>query len=401
MATIKLTIDNRRPFKDGRCPIVFRLTANKKTTSIVSGIKILTKEWDISKGKILKIHPNHKNLNFLLNQRLLELEKRLLEIPSEGETNLTQLKEILLNKNNKKVSFIDFARNEIKELRDKEKFGNAQSYETAVNRLIGFTGKELTLDKISFSLLSDFDTHLVKEGLSRNSVAVYMRALRAILNKAIKRGVLDKSCYPFDSYKIKTEKTVNRTITKNDLNKLKKYPLIEGSELWHSRNIFFLIFNLIGISFIDLALLKFNSIQNGRVVYRRRKTGKIYSIKITTEARRIINLYRKENSEYLISYLSIDGIPKEKEREAIALKLKTCNKYLKRLGKQKSIELPIPLTTYVARYTWANIAKSLNFPKDQIAEALGHEYGNRITGIYLDNYGSEVIDAMNEKVIGK
>ena len=56
------------------------------------------------------------------------------------------------------------------------------------------------------------------------------------------------------------------------------------------------------------------------------------------------------------------------------------------------------LTTYYARYSWANIARKLGYSKDLIAEALGHEYGNRVTGIYLDNYDLEVIDEMNEKV---
>ena len=67
MATIKLTIDSRRPFNDGRVPIVFRLTNNQKSTSIASGIKILTREWDSSKGKILKTHPNYKD--FYQNER--------------------------------------------------------------------------------------------------------------------------------------------------------------------------------------------------------------------------------------------------------------------------------------------------------------------------------------------
>jgi len=57
------------------------------------------------------------------------------------------------------------------------------------------------------------------------------------------------------------------------------------------------------------------------------------------------------------------------------------------------------LTFYYARYTWANVAKQLGYSKDKIAEALGHEYGNKVTGIYLDNYGNEVIDEMNLEVI--
>lgn len=399
MATIKLTMDHH-PYNDGRYPIIFRLTSKQKSTSIYTEIKLFKNEWDNNKGKVTKSHPNSNELNLLIKKKQYDIEKKLLELgASADEIPVIELKEELINgKKADKITFFEFATKEIQALKTQERFGNAQSYETAVNRLVKFTGQDIILDKINYTIISDFDAHLLNEGLSRNSVAVYMREIRALLNKAIKKELMDKNKYPFNNYKIKTEKTVSRAITGNDLEKLKNLSLIEGTEEWHSRNIFFLIFNLIGISFIDLALLKHNNIQNGRVVYKRRKTGKIYSIKITTEAQRIINLYSKDNSEYLISLFNIDGVIKAQEREAIQLKLKSCNKYLKRLGKQKPLEFHIPLTTYVARYSWANIARSLGFSKDLIAESLGHSYGNSVTGIYLDNYGNEVIDEMNEEV---
>jgi integrase len=53
------------------------------------------------------------------------------------------------------------------------------------------------------------------------------------------------------------------------------------------------------------------------------------------------------------------------------------------------------ITTYVFRYTYANIAKQLGYSKDLIAEALGHEYGNKITGIYLEHFDQSIIDEMN------
>jgi integrase/recombinase XerD len=34
-----------------------------------------------------------------------------------------------------------------------------------------------------------------------------------------------------------------------------------------------------------------------------------------------------------------------------------------------------------------------------IAEALGHEYGNSVTGIYLEQFDLEIADSMNEKII--
>ena len=399
MASIKLTMESRHPYSDGRFPIIFRLTSNQKSSSIYTEIKLFQNEWDNIKGKVTKSHPNSNGLNLQIKKRQYELEKKLLELGSSiDELTVIELKERLLNEKKEiKIIFYEFAMKEIQALKDQERYGNAYSYETAVNRLVKFTGRNIPLDKITYTVISDFDIHLLKEGLSRNSVAVYMREIRALLNKAIKKELLDKNKYAFSNFKIKTEKTVSRAITKNHLEKIKQFPLDEGSKFWHCRNIFFLIFNLIGISFIDLSLLKHSSVQNGRIIYKRRKTGKIYSIKITPEAQRIMNIYSNEGGKYLISYLSIDDVSKEGERDAINLKLHVCNEHLKILGKK--LELPIPLTTYVARYTWANVARSLNFSKDLIAESLGHSYGNSVTGIYLDNYGNEVIDQMNAKVV--
>jgi integrase/recombinase XerD len=331
---------------------------------------------------------------------MLELEKKLLEATSnEMDVDVKSLKQVLVNDEKAvKITFYSFAKQEIQNLKDQERFGNASVYETSVNRFTGYTGNSISFKQINYNVISGFELTLLKDGVCRNTIAVYMREVRALLNLAIKKGLMDRADYPFWNYKIKTEKTISRAITKAELQKIYECPLIENSVAWHSRNIFFLIFNLIGISFIDLILLENGSIQNERIIYRRRKTGKLYSIKITSEAERIINIYKNPNSKYLISYFKFDNVLKHEVRKESGLRMKSCNNQLKKIG--KTLELPIPLTTYVARYTWANVAKSLGYPKDQIAEALGHEYGNRITGIYLDNYGSEVIDEINQKVTG-
>ena len=70
---------------------------------------------------------------------------------------------------------------------------------------------------------------------------------------------------------------------------------------------------------------------------------------------------------------------------------------MKELAKQCDINETI--TTYVARHSWATTAKRLGYSNELIAEAMGHEYGNKITNIYLDNFDQSVIDELNEKVI--
>ena len=78
---------------------------------------------------------------------------------------------------------------------------------------------------------------------------------------------------------------------------------------------------------------------------------------------------------------------------------KMINKHLKSLG--RLICTSEEITTYVFRYSYANITKQLGYSKDLIAEALGHEYGNKVTGIYLEQFDQVIIDDMNVNIIKK
>ena len=62
------------------------------------------------------------------------------------------------------------------------------------------------------------------------------------------------------------------------------------------------------------------------------------------------------------------------------------------------IGLSIPLTTYVARHSWASIAKSKNIPVSAISEALGHD-SEKTTQIYLSSLDTSVVDNANNLII--
>jgi len=119
---------------------------------------------------------------------------------------------------------------------------------------------------------------------------------------------------------------------------------------------------------------------------------------VQDEARHIIELYNtNDRSSYILPVLSGNI----QENSLVAHKtihqwIKTTNKYLKRIA--DSLGIDSVLTTYVSRHTWATTAKRLGYSNEIIAEALGHEYGNKVTGIYLDDFDQDVIDAVNEKV---
>ena len=159
-----------------------------------------------------------------------------------------------------------------------------------------------------------------------------------------------------------------------------------------------LSFYLRGISFTDLAYLKQSNIIDGRIVYRRRKTHKDYSVKLFPVAETIINQMQVHGNDYLLPIIP-NNVPEDslRAKRTIQQCIKTTNKYLKRLAAE--VGLGSSVTTYSSRHSFATIAKRLGFSNEVIAEALGHEYGNKITNIYLDTFEEEVLDAMHQQVI--
>jgi site-specific recombinase XerD len=68
---------------------------------------------------------------------------------------------------------------------------------------------------------------------------------------------------------------------------------------------------------------------------------------------------------------------------------------LKQIGEE--LNLPIPLTTYVARHSQATIMKKAGIPTSIIKEIMGHS-SERVTQIYLDSFDNEQIDNAMKKL---
>jgi integrase len=270
---------------------------------------------------------------------------------------------------------------------------------TLLNRLVKYLGTDkIMFNDITYSLLVSFNNELLGDGVKLNSISNYFRALRAIYNKGVKEKLTDRSNSPFYDFSIKTEKTKKRAISKASIQVLKATSLTKGTSEWHAINYFLLSFYLIGISFTDLAYLKPDNIQDGRLIFKRRKTHKWYNIKLFVLATDMMFDYYMPGNTYILPILPND-VEEDTEqcKKLIYQWIKTTNKYLKRIGSSHNIE--VALTTYVSRHAWATIAKKLGYSNDLIAEALGHSFGNRVTNIYLDDFDKEMVDEMHKAVI--
>lgn len=404
MASIKIVLDTRRPRKDHTYPVILRVFKNRKSTSVSLGIHVNERDWDETKQLIRKSHPNAQLLNHKIRSEYSQLEANMLQ-SSELNTVTAIAQSVRSDEPVKEATtFFEYGFTWVERLNKAGKVGNARAYDHTLKRLRSYLGHDrLRFDDITFDFLEEFQATLLGKSIRLNTISFYLRTIRTIYNKAIKARIVDRNLYPFDDFTIRHEPTAKRAVTREHIRLIETADLPVDSTTWHYRNYFLLSFYLIGISFVDLAYLKWTDIQSGRISYQRRKTGKIYNIKITGRAQRILDHYRTpdhgtpNNNRYILPVIPAAAYG-DTAREMFHIRhaCKYCNIHLRKITALCGIREKI--TTYVARHSWATIAKSLGYSKDLIAEALGHEHGNRVTGIYLDHYEDSVIDDANERV---
>jgi len=397
LVVIKTVLDKRKIKKDDTYPISFRIYHQGKTRMISSKISIHEKFWDEKKKLVKTSHPNNVALNLHLTKQLADIQSELLMANDDKIKSFVKPAPVVKIKEVLKPTVFEFTKELIIELRLDNKIGNAWVYESTINALKKFhPDTNLYFEQIDFQFLDKYNKHLLRSGVKHNTAFFYMRTLRAFYNKAIKHKIVDRNLYPFHDISLKAEKTKKRAIDKLLIKEILDLELEVASSIWHVRNWFMLSFYLMGISFVDLALLSADNIKNGRISYKRQKTGKQYDIKLAPQAVALIDLYQKQPYGFILPIINRRTKNDEERLRLIKDRTRLANKYLKRMA--GLIETDETITTYTSRHSWATICKKLGFSIEIIAESLGHEYGNKTTAVYLDSFDQEVIDDANEKV---
>lgn len=394
MATIKLVLDVRRKKQSGKFPLVIRVRHLGKYFDISTGTELDDHEFDQQKMKL----KNQPQKNKELQQLLAVYSSRIVQLLAEGNS-LENVKNILNKKTEEDLTLLKFWQQEIERLTHSGRAGGARVYQSSLGGLKSVIKLDRPIKDLQLKDLMNAEVELKRRGVSTNSVAVYMRTLRALCNKAIHLDLVESAWYPFRKYHVRKEKTVVRALPLEEIRAFFAYKLQPTHKLYYAQSIGKLIFLLRGINLRDLLQLTEASIINNRVVYKRAKTGKLYNINIHPLAKELLSL---TNGNASVSLLPIGVDLKDIESNPAIVKKymqvrKVINSHLKKIGKLVGINTP--LSTYVFRYTYANIAKSLGYSKDWIAEALGHEYGNSVTGIYLEMFDSEKLDQMHNRIV--
>lgn len=402
-ANAVLTLDTRRARKDGTYPVILRLSHRGKTIPVSTGISLPEKYWD---GKNRRIRQSYNGLdnitranNWLEKQKAkaLDIITRLKDTGELNGLSIKELKDRIVSKGQKTTVF-DFIEGLIADLIKKQKVGNARSYRNVLREIKNFRkGRDFTFHELNYSFLMEFERAYLSRGLSENGLAVYMRTIRAIYNKAIKAGLAEKETYPFDRYIIKTKPTKKRAISFEAIQKIIDIKLDPDTVLFDTRNIFLMSFYLYGAPYIDLAFLKLSNIIDGRVQYKRQKTGRFYDIKISPALNEIMVYYTtgKAQGDYILPIIKRDTL--QDRYKDVLWALNRYNKRLKQLAVQAGIKEK--LTSYVSRHSFATIADNMEIPVTAISQMLGHEKLST-TQSYLAGVRKSAIDDYNQRIIG-
>lgn len=399
---IVVSLDTRRKKKDQTYPVIMRLGHNERTTSIPLGISVQKKDWD-TKNKLVKKSyvglTSVTRLNNIIQKKKADAMDAILKLHESGQLNLlsvTAIRDKIVHQNTNH-SFFHYAGLLIAELIKANRIGTARSYSGVISVLKTYRNeKDLLFHEINYSFLNKFETYHKSNGNGANGLAVYMRTIRAIYNKAIKEGIVDKELYPFTDYKIKTTPTEKRALEWDLLKNIITLKLEPKHPCFNARNYFLASYMMYGMNFTDMAFLQKTDIANGRITYRRKKTSKLYDIKITESLNTILSYFINQtpDSKYIFPILKREvSIEQEKD---IQWARKGYNKKLKDLAKLCEIEKN--LTSYVSRHSFATQAMLQHVPLNAISSMLGHS-SLKTTEVYLKSLPSNILDNYNSMIL--
>lgn len=401
MATIKVKF--RPSGVDGQeGSIYYQVLHDRVPRQIATPYKILPSEWDDRRGSIIIPRdptPRKALLASIRDRVRLDLERLTRIIRRLDDTGVPYSGDDVCDEFHAytdRLSLRDYMGRAIIRLREcgrKSTSGNYSNARSSFTRFLSSRGQDdVLLDSLTPQLIEDYQTHLQGRGVVRNTVSFYMRQLRAVYNSAVDDGLIEQR-NPFRKVYTGIDKTVKRAIGLTALSGIVALDLSGDHRLDFARDMFVLSYYLRGMSFVDMAYLRKDSIQGGYLTYCRRKTGQRLRIKWTPEMQELLDKYPPNASGYLLPIIkSAESDGFHTYRNALS----AVNRALKKIGEM--VGLPDRLTHYAARHTWASAAQAQGVPVDVISEGMGHD-SVHTTRIYLASLDTSDVDRANDRLI--
>lgn len=372
--------------KAGTAPLLIAVNHASSSCYIpIAGVRLKPNQWDKQRKRVIN-HPQADTINSVALTNLAKANEAVMQLGNVRGMSTAKVRDLIADHitppedaDTRVLAVLRQYQGGCNRPNSADKFKQTATHLT---RWLGVKGaRQLLFADITPDWLHDFDKYLTSYCPSVNSRAIHLRNIRTIFNYALNHQ-LTTAAYPFRQYRIKSVPSTPTALTLEQMRQLWHYTPpneVQGYAL----DIFKLIFALIGINMADLCQLQ--GISQGRINYTRRKTGRVYSVKVENVAKKLIEAHRGQKS--LVDVLQ--------HYKSIHVATSMINRHLKDIA--SDLGLP-PITTYTARYTWASLALAIDTPIEVISQALGHSYGMAVTLGYIVPDRRKV-DEANRKVL--
>jgi len=384
--TVKPYLLKRRKRKDGTIPVYIRITQNGKYSLLSAKIAVKASQWDdkAEYGKWIQKHPSKDAWNYKLKKKIIKIEKTI----HESGDNITRKQVVRQVKGTSEGEFYDHAKSFYEKLEHQGKFHPYKQTKAAVSKFERFTGKKVKFSEITPALLNEFQDWMKTElGNHNNTIIKTISRIQAIVKDACKKSVTDH--YPFNDPNFERVKSVDskkKALSMQQIEAIEDLRLKPGSTLWHTRNYFMFSFWCFGIRFTDLALLRWENIIDGRLIYimGKSKSGKPKekNIKLLPEAKRILEYYSvgmpshgsatsaTRATSFIFPILPDQKLTELGYKKKAASQNVIINRSLKKIAKKAAIKINV--TFHTSRHSFSRWARENKMDIDFIGAALSH-----------------------------
>ena len=399
MTTVDVICYKYKPLKTGELPLKIRVCKDRKTRYINLGVSTKAEYWDFGKNQPKPTCPNRELIEKLISNKISEVKSKIVELKSEDkEFSATTLVENVSNPS-KIITVGELFRQHIHCLEEEKRTGYRLSIQQTYNSLLKFNKHlDIPFSDMDCNWLRRYETWLRKQNKSENTIGIRFRNIRKIFNLAMDMELVKSENYPFKKFKVSKlyQETVKRALSKGEILTVTDYPTA-GKDFYTKLaiNLFTFSYFMGGINFVDMAYLTERNVIDNRLIYHRRKTGKLINLPMQQRAYMVLKEYKKSNEAYLFPILSSRHKTEQQRLNRLHKVITKVNNALKSIGEE--LHIPIKLTTYVARHSYATVLKRAGVSTSIISESLGHS-SEKVTQIYLDGFENSQIDKAMENL---
>jgi integrase len=442
-ASVKVVYYTHKILSDGSHPFLVRIIKDRKTKYLATGLSLHPKYWNPLKKEIRRSYPD-PGRDKLLGQlakweaKYSEAALGLAEADEQHDAQAVASKAIEGRKAARRIKLLAYCEELSEGYKKTGQAGNATIYRDLRNQLAKFLAAQahapappsgrgqgeawaswvgiydIPFSQVTVNFCQEWEQRLRATGLQEITLSLRFRTLRAVLNQAIAAGLMKLEAYPFarnvaEKHKLQVGKfdvsTAKRAISRDELRRLEELePTTDRQRL--AKEVFLFSFYCGGINFVDLGQLRWRDLSGSdesgqRLNYVRQKTGGKFSLRLLAPAAAIVASYRPFTYATPASYIFpvLDGakhLTPAQINNRLHKVLGQVNEDLKVLGAQAGIATP--LTTYVARHSFATTLRRSGTNTAVISQAMGHK-SEAVTAVYLDSFASEQVDLAFESLL--